>query len=70
MIGPAPRCVYCRHFDQYSREDFSCKAYPYPRRIPAAILWKGERHDAVRKGQEGEFVFSARTDIDIPEEYR
>lgn len=69
MTGPAPRCLCCRHYDQYG-PGFSCKAYSYPRRIPRSILWDGERHDVVRKGQVGDFVFEPRSDIEIPEEYR
>lgn len=69
MIGPAPICVYCQHYDQYG-PGFSCKAYPYPRQIPKSILWDGERHDTVRKGQVGDFVFEPRGDIELPEEYR
>ena len=68
MIGPAPMCAFCVHFNRFEPEGFTCKAFP--KGIPEEIIEGIERHEAVREDQEGELVFEPRKDIEIPEEYR
>ena len=53
----ASRCQFCKHIlpsDLYTR--VRCKAYPGG--IPEEIMYEKELHDKVRKGQEGDYVFT------------
>ncbi len=55
MIGAAPVCLDCKHFDEDSFDGFTCKAFPAG--VPDEILMEGNDHTKPLPEQKNDIVF-------------
>ena len=55
MIGAAPKCYECKHFQRKGFDKVVCPAFP--KGIPSEIFFDGEDHSKPRPGQIGKTVF-------------
>jgi hypothetical protein len=51
MIGPAPICMDCKHFNSDNRKGLTCKAFPYG--IPEEIITNKVDHKKPYKNDNG-----------------